>query len=226
MACVVGITCDTAAKGRGRIMHESPRDYAAAVRRAGGTPLLLPHDIAGIPTYLSICHAIVLSGGDDPVTEPFGEPTHPAAKRMEPVRQAFEVELIRRLDQTAHPVLGVCFGMQLMALHHGGRLDQHLPDSHDAATVARHADADHVVSLVIDENRLLPARGTVHSFHHQAVRDAGAMRVVATCPDDGIIEAIDLADPRFYLGVQWHPERTADPAMGDALFARLVRSAR
>jgi len=226
MRPVIGITCDTAVKPGGRIVHESTRAYAEAIARAGGTPVLLPHAVECIDDYLTICRGFVLTGGDDPATEPFGEPTHSAAKVMDPTRQRFETELLRRLDATTHPALGVCLGMQLMALHHGGELDQHLPDSHGPAAVARHADADHDIEPTLDRHALLNAPGRVHSHHHQAVADPGRLRVVAVCGNDEIIEAIDLPGERFYLGVQWHPERTADPALGDALFRSLVDASR
>jgi putative glutamine amidotransferase len=226
MRPIVGITCDTATKPGGRIVHESPRDYAGAVDRAGGIPLLLPHATEHLPAYLSLCHAFVMTGGNDPATEPFGRPTHPAADVIDPARQRFETELLNRLGATDHPVLGICLGMQLMALHHGGRLDQHLPDSSDAVTVERHADGDHAIEPTFDGHPLLQSRAVVHSHHHQAVADAGSMRVVAVCPDDQIVEAIDLPGPRYYLGVQWHPERTEASDVGDSLFEALVRSAR
>lgn len=212
-------------KANGRVVHESPRDYALAVDRAGGVPLLLPHVVEHVPAYLSLCHAIVMTGGNDPATESFGQPTHPAADVIDPARQRFETGLLRRLDATDHPVLGICLGMQLMALHHGGRLDQHLPDSSDVVTVGRHADGDHAIEPTFDGHPLLARRATVHSHHHQAVADPGMMRVVAVCPDDQVIEAIDLPGPRYYLGVQWHPERTEASDVGDALFEALIRAA-
>jgi len=226
MRPVIGITCDTAVKPGGRIVHESSRAYAEVVARAGGTPVLLAHVTDRIDDYLTMCRGFVLTGGDDPATEPFGEPTHAAARVIDPTRQRFETELLRRLDDTTHAALGVCLGMQLMALHHGGRLDQHLPDSRDAAVVARHADAEHHVEPTLDGHALLNAPGRVHSHHHQAVADPGRLRIVAVCGDDEIIEAIDLPGARYYLGVQWHPERTADPALGDALFQSLVDASR
>jgi putative glutamine amidotransferase len=65
----------------------------------------------------------------------------------------------------------------------------------------------------------------VTSHHRQAVRDAGSMRVLAHSPD-GVIEAIERPGARFQVGVQWHPERTEDPALGLGLFEALVQAAR
>src|SRR5690606_30123082 len=168
------------------------------------------------------------TGGDDPDTEPFGEPTHPAARRIHPDRQRFETALLRALDQRREmPVLGICLGMQMMALAAGGRLNQHMPE--DTPTHADHYDdRPHSLTRVCNGSVLWEAApqgaGVVTSWHRQAVRDPGRLRIVARAPD-GVIEAIDDPGRAFYLGVQWHPERTSDPGLGIELFRRLVAAA-
>lgn len=227
---IVGITVDnrdnTAASGR----FESPIAYSCCVAAAGGVALLLPHDLAAVPDMLALCDAFIFTGGADPVTEPFGEATHAAARRMDPQRQAFETALLRALaaDAPDKPVLGICLGMQLMALIAGGSLHQHLPDVLDPALAAQHLnDTPHPLA-VLAASPLLPepaVAGThVTSHHHQAVADAGRLRVLATGPGD-VIEAIDDPARRFYAGVQWHPERTAAAAVGQKLIDALVRAA-
>jgi putative glutamine amidotransferase len=137
---------------------------------------------------------------------------------MDPRRQAFEVALLEALDAEGEvPVLGICLGMQLMGLHKGGRLDQHLPES--LPTAESHSPRrSHAVSGEL-------GCGPVHSHHRQALVDPGALRVIARA-EDGLIEAVrDEARP-FYVGVQWHPERTEDEALGPGLFRSLVAAAR
>jgi putative glutamine amidotransferase len=243
---VIGITCDTAqprsesdpqrCSPDARWKYESPFEYAAAVSRAGGVPLLLPMIVEAIPDYLRLCQGFLFSGGDDPDTTAYGEPAHPAAKLLHPSRQKFETHLLAALDRTDHPVLGICLGMQMMALNAGGRLHQHLPDAPgiSAAQAAAHRGATHGLRLVVNHTVLpgaagetLPGAG-VYSHHHQAVADPGHMRTVALSHNShetgGVIEAIDREDAadRFYLGVQWHPERTADPVMGQSIIDRFV----
>jgi putative glutamine amidotransferase len=204
---IIGITTDLA-DGR----HQAGVGYAHAVRRAGGVPVLLPPVPGCAAAHLDLCDGLVLTGGDDPIMERFGCATHRKAKPVHPDRQAYELDLLD-LVKTDVPVLGVCLGMQLMCLHAGGRIDQHLPDT--LATHADHWDARaHGVSGSLGS-------GTVHSHHRQAVIDPGRLDVDARA-HDGVIEAVRDSDRRFYVGVQWHPERTADPALGAALFEQLV----
>jgi putative glutamine amidotransferase len=250
-APLIGITCSLDDRDL-RVR----RAYALAVEQAGGVPVLLvppaseaskgrrsreERETGGTPIplglevgadratefaarYLALCNAIIFTGGDDPATERYGEPTHPAAKLVHPDRQRFEEALLAALDQAREktkPVLGICLGMQMMALHRGGALHQHLPDVLPTAPEHQN-DHQHAVEPAPGAGL---ARGTVASWHHQAVRDAGRMRVIASAPD-GVIEAIDDPARAFYLGVQWHPERTSDPKLGQELFDRLVAAAR
>ncbi len=216
---LIGITCDLQ-DGRVRVRP----GYAASVIEAGGTPLLLPPIPRAAPHYARLCDAFILTGGDDPIMENFGVPTHAAATRVAPERQSFELALLEELGARyqAKPVLGVCLGMQYMALAAGGALDQHLPES--TPTHADHyGDAVHAIEL--EEVTSALSEGQVCSHHRQAVSDAGRMRVLARS-SDGLIEAIDDPTRPFFLGVQWHPERTEDERNGKALFRELVTRAR
>ena len=221
MRPIIGITCDTLLReGATSVDYMLPTTYVHAVSAAGGVAVLLPHEIERIVDYLELCDGFVLAGGDDPDMTVFGEPVHDRAVLMDGQRQRFELALLEALDVTAHPVLGVFLGMQLMALHHGGRIDQHLPDTL-GATAGEHDRRFHAIRSCVDDHATLPATGQVYSRHHQAVSDPGAMRVCGAA-EDGVIEAIDLPIAgRFYLGVQWHPERTDDPALGVNLYEAL-----
>jgi putative glutamine amidotransferase len=225
---VIGITLDnrdnTADSGR----YEVGVGYSRAVAAAGGAPVLLPHEPNAIADYLALCDGFVFTGGVDPDTTAFGQPTHPKARVMDRARQTFELALLDALDPTPHPVLGVCLGMQLMALRAGGTLDQYLPDTHPPDVVRRHQKAEHVVTIDADDAVLPRTTATIHSNHQQAVTDPGSMRSIARCDGD-IIEAID--DPargkRFYVGVQWHAERAPSHDQGPlnlGLFGLLVRA--
>ncbi|MEE9212500.1 MAG: gamma-glutamyl-gamma-aminobutyrate hydrolase family protein [Phycisphaeraceae bacterium] len=234
---VVGIVADnlnnTAESGR----YEVGTGYSRCVAESGGVPVLLPHEPGLAQTYVRMCDGIILSGGVDPRTEAFGEPTHPKARPVDPQRQAFDLALLQAVDQhPAMPVLGVCLGMQMMALHAGGKLDQYLPETHPNADV-HFNHHQHAIELCVRDSVLTETHGlesvgfegnetlTVVSHHQQAVAAPGRMRIVARAPD-GVIEAIDDPARRFYLGVQWHPERGGDGPLNRGLLARFVDACR
>ena len=225
---LIGITVDnrdnTAASGK----YECSLAYAQAVADAGGLPILLPHHPRLVPDYLHHCRALVLTGGGDPVTEPFGQSTDPRVKRMDPDRQTFELALLDAAESTDLPVLGICLGMQLMGLRAGGQFDQHLPDTLGQAAAAHQKNREHSLVFEIHDSHITPAEGTVVSWHNQALRSSGSMRTIARAPD-GVIEAIDDPDRLFCLGVQWHPERIApdrSPELNRQLFHHLVEASR
>ena len=191
--------------------------YLDAVRAAGGLPMILSGDPRDVDEAIEQCDGFVLTGGDDPIMEAFGIETHAAAIPVDPRRQEFELALLARLDASPQqPVLGVCLGMQMMGLHAGGVLDQHLPDSLPSFE-SHAAGAEHVVTGSL-------GTGQVWSRHRQALTNSGALDVVATA-EDGVIEAIEAPDRCLYLGVQWHPERTQHTGLGLGLFQRLVEAA-
>lgn len=233
-APIIGITTDiTHPADRPQSLRATcPLTYARSVAAAGGIPLLLPPILELIPQQLRACDGFVFTGGDDPRTEPFGVPTHPATTLVHPQRQEYETALLGALNAVEHrdtPVLGVCLGMQMMALLAGGTLNQHLPDA--LASAADHTgDRRHRVvtdtmfsrfSSKADEQS---GQLTVTSHHHQAVEMPGNLSVVAVA-HDGVIEGIADHQRRYYLGVQWHPERTDEPCLGLDLFVSLVQSA-
>ena len=209
---VIGITLDLSDH------RYSARPHCVqAVAAAGGVPVLLPCLTEHAGRFVDLCDGIILSGGDDPIMETWGIPTHELAKPIAPQRQALELALLKELDDRKDiPVLGICLGMQLMGLHHGGTLDQHLPST--LSTADQHwGKREHSISGSIGQ-------GMVHSHHRQALTEPGGLRVVATAPD-GVIEAIRDDQRPFYLGVQWHPERTKDESLGSGLIRQLVNRA-
>lgn len=218
---LIGITVDNVENSTASGKYESNIDYSRAVVDAGGLPVLMTQDVELAAQYVECCDGIMLTGGYDVRPEEFGIPRHPLSCCMEPERQAFELALLAALArQPQRPVLGVCLGMQMMAMHAGGRMNQHLPDTLTNAVEVHQDNHQHPIVIGIPESVLLAgvqrtdySIETVASSHHQAVIDPGHLRIIATSPD-GVIEAIDDPSRAFYLGVQWHPERS------DGLFNR------
>ncbi|MBL7140629.1 MAG: gamma-glutamyl-gamma-aminobutyrate hydrolase family protein [Planctomycetes bacterium] len=228
----IAITMDvTLADGERRV--QLPAAYAEAVAAAGGEPMLLPPTPAGAPADLPhLADALLLTGGRDLDTTAWGEPLHPKARLMDPMRQEADLDLLASADACNMPVLAICLGCQEMAVHRGGRIIQHLPDEPGERADHGRAGRPRVFHPVQMTSGSLLARlvGTerieVNSRHHQAVREPGReMAVVARAPD-GVIEAIEDPSPgRFWLGVQWHPEDMTDRPEHAALFQALCRAA-
>jgi len=237
---VIGITTDVAVVGAGepgaapRLRAVGAMTYVDAVTAAGGLAVLLPPVAAQAGEYARLCDGLVMTGGDDAAMEAFGGVTHPKATPMHPARQAFEMALLAAIDaehaacaERAPRLLGVCLGMQMMTLHNGGVMNQCL-----AETLATHRE--HVKDFAHEVRPTEAGRGVgwiaagggrVASNHRQGVTDPGRLRVLGLA-GDGLIEAVDDPARAFYVGVQWHPERTADRAMGAAIFERLIAAAR
>ena len=227
MAPIIGITlCLDASERwrRGRQYLYVDHAYALAVERAGGVPLHLPIGRSAEPGVDRI-DALLLPGGDDFAPEtPYPADVH---FELAPERQiAFDRQVLARALERAIPVLAICYGAQLLALHHGGRLHHHLPLDRPASGPHQLAERDGRHALLTEpDSRLagLLAGGCaqVNSLHHQAIAEPGAgMRVCARAPD-GVVEAIEARDGRFEIGVQWHPEKLAGPAR-ECLFRALV----
>lgn len=209
-----------------------PMTYVKAVHATGGRAVLITPDDPD-PDVLESLDGMMFSGGGDVDPANWGAEPHPATD-ADPGRDAAELLLMRAALAMDLPVLGVCRGLQVMAVATGGSLHQHLPDliGHDrhraaagtdplAADASAYGRHDVVVKAGSRAHALLGPRLTVNSFHHQAVDDPGEFVPTGWCPDDRIVEIMELPGRRFALGVQWHPERTGDLR----LFAALAEAA-
>lgn len=202
-----------------------PTQYAASVERAGGVPVLLPpQDPAAAADVVARLDALVVTGGADVDPARYGATPHPRTAPRREDRDAWELALLDAADARLLPVLGICRGMQVMAVHRGGVLDQHTPDlvGHE-----EHSPGGDVYGEVDVETRsgsrlraLVGDRHGVGCHHHQSVREHPGY-VPAAFAADGTLEAMEATGDRFEVAVQWHPEIRADAG----LFAGLVAAA-
>ena len=198
--------------------------YVGAITAAGGLPIVLPPVIEQIPEQLALVDGVLLIGGDDPRTEPFGEPTDARITPVEDLRQAYDTALLHALEgRPEMPVLGVCYGMQMMALLAGGRLDQHLPDTLGEAWAAHWRRPHPIETKSGAPNWLTTASDNPLSRHRQAVADAGSLAVAGVAPD-GVVEVIHNPKRPFYVGIQWHPEMSGNGPLGSGVYSVFVRA--
>lgn len=204
-----------------------PSEYAVAVESAGGVPLLLPpvglaDAAAGVVARLD---ALVISGGADVDPSRYGAEPHPRTAGWQPDRDAWELALLAAADDAQLPVLGICRGMQLMAVHAGGSLDQHTPDLVGHETHNPGGDLYGTTEVSTESGSrlagLVGERVEVGCHHHQSVASHPGF-VAAAHAADGTLEAMEAPGDRFCLAVQWHPETRAEIG----LMAGLVEAAR
>jgi putative glutamine amidotransferase len=190
-----------------------PESYVRMVTEGGGRAVVLPPDDGDAADLVRRLDGLVLAGGADIEPARYGAEPHELTVTR-PDRDAGELAVLEAALDADLPVLGVCRGMELLAVACGGQLHQHLPDVLGGAN--KHAPAPGVYgshratfapgSIVA---RLYGEDAEVNSYHHQAVSDPGKLTVTGWA-DDGVVEALEHPDRRFVFGVQWHPEMAGD----------------
>jgi putative glutamine amidotransferase len=243
---VVGVSCyvEDVDRSPWRAQHSAvlPHGYVDHLERAGALVVVLPPrpdaDEAMAAEVLSRLDAVVIAGGADVEADRYGADPHPTSQRPRRDRDTWELALCRASAAMDLPALGICRGMQVMAVASGARLEQHLPDrvGHDSHCPRPGEYTTHHATPV-EGSRLAGILGThplqVPTYHHQAVRAEtleGSGWVPSAWHADGTLEAMEDPSPTFRVAVQWHPEAGDDPRLFEALVeaarARLAASPR
>lgn len=191
--------------------------YLDTVRRAGGLPILLapePLAAADVESLIARVDGLLLIGGADLDPACYGQEPTARTEATFPLRDEFELALVRAAFAHDLPVLGICRGLQILNVATGGTLHQHLADAgfgeHRAAPGKLDESTHHQVE-VEPASLLAVAAGAgpevVNSHHHQGIDRVGeGGRVVARSLPDQVVEAVEWPQQRHALGVQWHPE--------------------
>ncbi len=229
--------------------HSGDRDYAeralpqyeAAVRGAGGEPVRIELDQAPAEVLKQAerCDAVLLPGSRADVDpQKYNATRHEKTAEGDAKRDAVDELLLADAYNLRKPVLAICYGLQTLNVYRSGSLVQHIESDVDHA-VGRAQPKAHTVEIVAG-SRLAGIVGanrgtvlTVNSSHHQSAETPGdGLKVVARCPEDGVVEALEGTAPdHFVLAVQWHPERSVNdvPELAEsarAIFRAFVEAAR
>ena len=204
------------------------RVYCDQIVRAGGVPMVLPpvDDAEVLINMLEGIDGLVLTGGADYNPLWYGEQPEKELHTINSTRDLPELLLTRLAFNRQIPILGICRGVQTMAIALGGNLVQDLKTPLKHSQDAPRSEATHSVTIT-EGSTLYSLYGQetfVNSFHHQAVKDCGShLHVVATAPD-GVIEAVESTEQKALMGVQWHPEWMGDEGL--KLFEWLTQRSR
>lgn len=229
MKPIIGIT--SGIKDESLVM--TAYDNIHAIVQAGGVPMVLPNlaDEQLADRLLEQLDGLLATGGGDIDPTLFGEEPHPKLGEVSPLRDQFELMIVRKALQANKPVLGICRGCQILNVAAGGTVYQDIYSqcSQELLQHAQRAPRAHASHFVdIEEETMFyeiiqMGRIKVNSYHHQAVhRVADGFRVSAAAGDE-IIEAIESTRHAFALGVQWHPENmTGRDPYADAIFKAFV----
>jgi putative glutamine amidotransferase len=209
-----------------------PESYIDAVTRAGGIAVLLPPQPAGAgqaARILDSVDAVIVAGGLDVDPARYGQDRHPRTDAPRTERDEWEDAVLAAALDRDIPLLAICRGLQLMNVHLGGTLLQHIPDvlGHERysgrdgvfSTNAAHVEAS------TRGGALLRGRDAiaVQTYHHQAIDVLAPGLVPFARNDDGLVVGAEVPGATFAVGVQWHPEEAAED---DGLVAGLVEAAR
>ena len=227
MGIIVGISCPITNASYANMESECallPKDYIDIVEAVGGIPLIIPPSEKSEEIIEQI-DALIISGGPDLDPSSYGHEVNGSIDySME--QDDSEFRIVKEAMNRNIPILGICRGMQLMSVLHGGYMYQHLDSTDDFKQHGKYWGESSEHKVCVEKNSILEnLMGEiidVNSYHHQGVADAGSLRITGYSEHDNLIEAVENPNLKFFLGVQWHPERIEHLP----LFAALIEAAR
>jgi len=209
-----------------------PGDYLEGVERAGGTIVLLPPqglDAEGAARMVAGLDGVMLCGGRDVEPARYGQEPLETTEQSDTRRDNTEDLVLGAAIAAGLPILGICRGAQMLNVHRGGTLIQHVPDVIGDTRYQRGGGEYTMMDVSLVEGTALhglyngsTSVGPCAMYHHQAIDQVGSGMVVSAWSPDGLIEAVELENYPFGVAVQWHPEKTLDDL---TLFEALISAA-
>lgn len=235
MLPLIGITTNNVKNpSSGAELSSNGWTYTNAVIKGGGLPVLLPSltEESLLDALTERMDGFIFSGGIDVTPCCYGEMAHPLLGDTSLKLDRSQIGLLRRVIAARKPFLAICRGHQVLNVACGGTLYQ--DNSLKDGAIARHmirddrGDVSHQVTLSPNStlHELFGDRIWVNSYHHQSIKNLGDNLKISAVADDGIIEAVELINYPFGLGIQWHPEAmlvASDDML--PLFERLAKEA-
>lgn len=191
--------------------------YLKALTAAGAIPVVLPltSSMDDLRQLAGIMDGFLFTGGPDVHPFLFGEETQAHCGSVSPERDQMELALLPIVMEMRKPILGICRGVQLLNIGLGGTIWQDIPSQVTSDFPLAHTQPfafslpSHSVT-VTPGSRLAEIAGTetlsVNSMHHQAVKDVAPGLTAIAFSSDHLVEAVEMTDYPFFIGVQWHPE--------------------
>ena len=229
---VIGITSNY-----GELTAKLAEGYYKSVWRAGGIPVIIPpiSDTEVIINTLQRIDGLLLSGGADYDPHYAGEEPSPKLGEINAERDLPELLITQLAYNRQIPILGICRGIQTLAMALGGHVAQDLSEAKDGWQEEKgiqHSQQEErniaTHSVTVEKDSVLfslykTATLRVNSFHHQSVDDPGERFRITARAEDNIVEAMESTEHKSIMGVQWHPECLAD---GLPIFQWLIGEAR
>lgn len=192
------------------------KNYADSVIKAGGVPLMIPYQPNSTNEIAELIDGLIIPGSDVDINPKFygvnivSKHTNP---QFNDDKTNFELALLTKVLELNKPYLGICHGMQLLNVLFNGTLIQHIPEEIKGAIEHKRLGSQgkkvHTVDIYDDTilSRLFETNiMEINSYHHQAVGNLGKELIISAIASDGVVEAIELKNRKFAVGLQWHPE--------------------
>lgn len=235
---LIGITLDQEVNSEKYSYSDFPwyalRKNYSDVYQFGGIPIFIPHEKELMPDFVDMIDGIIFTGGDadiDPAL--YGQEIKSPAVRVNKVRSNFEIELCKLVLEKDIPFLGICNGMQVLNVALGGTMIQDIKTFYKTDINHEQPKPKNVPThdvLIIEGTKLRDIAGTdkvkVNSTHHQALDKVAPGLMISAKAPDGIIEAVEMQDREFVIGVEWHPEYLETKPLDENLFKELIKYAR